>query len=127
MASTAFPATTKTALTTINDLIVGKVLSGSTATAITEASNAAAMDASLNNLFTLSLGENATLSVSNLLPGQMIVLIVHSTAVDPVLSFSATFKSDTGSLTATNTKYFVLEYISDGTNLWEVSRTAAIT
>jgi hypothetical protein len=120
-------ATTKTAITTTKDLIVGKVLSGIAPTVITEAANAATMNAALNNVFTLTLAENAQLSVTGQLPGQRITLIVLSSAVDPELSFTADFRTDTGTLTATNTKKFVIDYISDGTVLWEIKRTAAIT
>lgn len=127
MASTAFPPTTKTALTTIKDTIVGKVLSGSTATALTAASPTV-WDASLNNVFTLTPTGSVNINISNSLPGQRLTLIILTSGTSSYTqTFNTGFKT-TGTL-ATGTsdaKYFVLNFISDGTTVYEVSRTTAM-
>ena len=126
MASTAFPPTTKTAVTTVKDTIVGKVLSGSTATALTAGANVA-IDASLNNLFTITPAQAESWTITNMLPGQRIFIIIVASSGTRTVTFSTGFKPVSGTISATDTKSFVLQFISDGTNAYEVSRTTAIT
>jgi hypothetical protein len=122
----AFTPTTKTAITTIKDVIVGKALSGSTATTLTPGGTVA-IDASLNNVFKITPAQAETWNISNMLPGQRIIIIIVASSGTRVCTFGTGFKPVSATISATDTKSFVLEFISDGTNAWEASRTTAIT
>ena len=126
MASSAFLPTTKTALTTIKDIICGKVLSGSTSTAVT-ASGATAIDASLNNVFAVNVTATTTVSISNHLPGQVITFIVAGGGSgNPVMTFGTGFKS-TGTLTCTDAATFTISFISNGTSVFQIARSTALS
>jgi len=87
-----------------------------------------AVDASAGNVFTLTPGETETLSVTGAVKDQEITLLVLTSGTTSyTLTFGTGFKS-TGTL-ATGTadaKYFVVKFWSDGTNMYEVSRTTAL-
>lgn len=92
------------------------------------ASGGAAMDASAASVFTLTPTAAQTITVSGSVAGQRIALIVlTSGASSYTQTFGTGFKT-TGTLaTGTSTgKYFIINFVSDGTNVYEVSRTTAI-
>ena len=87
-----------------------------------------ALNCALGDVFTLTPGEAENISASNLTAGQRVsIIITTSGASSYTLTFGTNFKS-TGTLaTGTSTgKVFVVSFVSDGTNLNEVSRTTAM-
>jgi hypothetical protein len=98
-----------------------------TLTAITPSATPS-IDASLSDVYTLTPGEDETISITNGAAYQPITLIILTSGVTSrTLTFGTGFKS-TGTLaTGTSTgKYFVIEFICDGTNCYEKSRTTAM-
>lgn len=86
------------------------------------------IDASLGSVFTLTPAEAESISIINMTVNQPITLIVLTSGTSSyVLTFSTGFKT-TGTLTTgtTSARYFIVQFISDGTNVYEVSRTTAI-
>jgi hypothetical protein len=88
-----------------------------------------AIDAKVSNNFTLTPGEDETISITNMAAGQEITLrVLTSGATSRALTFGAGFKTDQGVLnTGTVTgKYFIVKFWSDGTNVYETRRTGAM-
>lgn len=87
------------------------------------------IDASASSVQLIKPTASLTLSVSGGIAGQQLSLLVEQLNTSSVtLTFGTGFKS-TGTL-ATGTaasRMFVLTFVSDGTNFYERSRTAAIT
>lgn len=114
--------------TTLNDdtlvhpITVAVALNGSSATP------ALALNSDAGDLYTIIPAVNATLSVTGVGVGQRVGLVVTTSGTDPyILTFGTGFKS-TGTLNtgASSGKVFVVDFLGDGTNLNEVSRTAAM-
>lgn len=86
------------------------------------------LDASTANVFTLTPTGAVTINATGLSLGRRVILIVLTSGTSSyTITFGTNFKS-TGTL-ATGTssaKYFVVEFVSDGTNLYEIARTAAM-
>jgi hypothetical protein len=91
--------------------------------------NTAAQNLAVNKLTTVTISADTTLTTTVPLVGSTAyVIVISSGATTRTVTFGTGFKS-TGTL-ATGTdadRRFVFQFISDGTNLVEVSRTAAIT
>jgi hypothetical protein len=91
--------------------------------------NTAAQNLAVNKLTTVVISADTTLTTTVPLVGSTaFVIVITSGATSRTVTFGTGFKS-TGTL-ATGTdadRRFVFQFISDGTNLVEVSRTAAIT
>jgi hypothetical protein len=91
--------------------------------------NTAAQNLAVNKLTTVTISADTTLTTTVPLVGSTAyVIVITSGATTRTVTFGTGFKS-TGTL-ATGTdadRRFVFQFISDGTNLVEVSRTAAIT
>lgn len=91
------------------------------------ASNATTLDCSAGDVWTYTVTENTTITPINLAAGQMITLVIQATATSRTLTFGTPCKT-TGTLaTGTASALFTITFISDGTNLSEVSRTAALS
>lgn len=88
-----------------------------------------ALDSTLGNIFTLTPGEDETINVATVpATGQRIIIrILTSGATSRTLTFGTNFKS-TGTLATgvTTAKTFIIEFVSDGTNFNEISRTVAM-
>jgi len=128
-ASTNNNCTTKTALQTTKQLTVGTTLNMATATTVTNASTAA-LDLSLGNYFTLATTSAVgavTLTATNHTAGQPVWVIFSATGGAQVVTFSTGINYVSSTLSVTQDKSFVVAYISDGSRLWECSRTTAIT
>ena len=85
----------------------------------------ATLDLTTGRVFKFTLPATAVSTVvdvsqSTLLPGVLINLII--TGGTGSLSFSSTFKSS-GAISITGTNTIAMTFVSDGTNLWETSRT----
>ena len=85
----------------------------------------ATLDLSTGRVFKFTLPATAVSTVvdvspSTLLPGVLINLII--TGGTGTLSFSSTFKSS-GAISISGTNTITMTFVSDGTNLWETSRT----
>lgn len=80
------------------------------------------------DVFTVTPTGALTINATGLVAGKRINIIVLTAGTDSyVVTFGTNFKS-TGTL-ATGTsdgKYFVVSFVSDGTNLYETSRTTAM-
>lgn len=91
--------------------------------------NTAAQNLAVNKLTTVTISADTTLTTTVPKVGSTaFVIVITSGATSRTVTFGTGFKS-TGTL-ATGTdadRRFVFQFISDGTNLVEVSRTAAIT
>lgn len=89
---------------------------------------AIAIDASLGNVFTLTPGEAATITIANYVPGERYNLVVTTSGTSSyTLTLGTGFKV-TGTL-ATGTsdaKVFVLSFVCDGISVKETSRTTAM-
>lgn len=87
-----------------------------------------AFDPTQGNVFTLTPGASLTINAASVVAGQEVAIIVTTSGSSSfTLTFGTNFKT-TGTL-ATGTvsaKIFVIQFISDGTNYIEVSRTTAI-
>ncbi len=109
-----------------NRNVIAKRIS-SAVSAIT-AGSTPTLNCALGDVFTLTPGEAENISASNLTAGQRINLVITTSGTSSyTLTFGTNFKS-TGTL-ATGTvsaKVFVISFVSDGTNLNEVSRTTAM-
>jgi hypothetical protein len=90
-------------------------------------SAAITLDCSLSDNFTLLVGHTGSLNATNLTAGQTVRVTVTAVGSSYVITPTTNFKS-TGTLTtgAVAGKQFVLQYYSDGTNLIEENRTAAL-
>lgn len=112
-----------------NGIIVSKRIQLGTAQVITAGANPV-LDCSLGSHFTLTPGEDETITATNLAAGQMIHLqILTSGASSRTLTFSTGFKPSATLATGTSSgKYFLLVFLCDstGTYLLEQSRTAAL-
>jgi hypothetical protein len=89
----------------------------------------ATLDLSSGRIFKFTLPATAvstvvSVSPATLLPGVTINLII--TGGTGSLSLSTTFKTS-GMIIISGTNTITMSFVSDGTNLWEVSRTAALT
>lgn len=86
------------------------------------------LDASKGSVHTLTPGEDETITVINAIPGQLLYLIVLTSGVTSrTLTFGTGFKTTATLATGTTSaRYFIMTFISDGTNVYEVSRTTAI-
>lgn len=82
----------------------------------------------LGGVFTLTPGENETINAASVIAGQTLtVIILTSGASSFDLDFVANFIFAGTLATGVNDgKYFVIEFVSDGTNYIEKSRTAAL-
>lgn len=121
--------TTKTALATTKQLTAGTCFSMATATTVTNASTAE-LDLSLGNYFTLATTSAigaVTLTATNHTAGQPVWVIFSATGGSQTVTFSTGINYVGSTLSVTQDKSFVVAYISDGTRLWEQSRTTAIT
>jgi hypothetical protein len=99
----------------------------STSTVITPGATPS-LDASLGDIFTLTPGEDETIAVTNQAAGQEIVLVIHTSGTTSrTITFGSGFKPSGTLATGTvDSKYFVLKFFSDGTNAYELTRTAAL-
>lgn len=89
---------------------------------------AVAINANEAQVFSLTPGQNETITVTGGNAGQMLyVVITTSGTTSRTLTFSTGFKV-TGTLATgtTSAKVFTICFVSDGTNFNEVSRTAAM-
>lgn len=120
---------TKTAIQTVQDLTSGRVFAQAGIVTLTASATAVAADCSLGNVFLLSglgtLGGTPTLTFSNMVPGQPVILIVTASGTSQTITFAGT--TSTGTLaTGTASAVFVVSFIGKTTSaLAEVSRTAA--
>lgn len=86
-----------------------------------------AINAALGGVFTLTPGEDETISVTNIVNGTRLNLVVTTSgATSRTLTFGTGFKS-TGTLATgtTTAKTFVVEFLAVGGTYIEVSRTTA--
>jgi hypothetical protein len=88
------------------------------------------LNVSKGEVFTLVPAHTANINASGITPnvGQRVTLIVTTSGTNSyVLTFNTNFVS-TGTLTtgATSGKIFVVDFVSNGTKLIEVSRTTAM-
>jgi hypothetical protein len=91
--------------------------------------NVAAQDLVTNRVSQVTISADTTLTTTVPIAGSTsIVIIVTSGSTSRTVTFGTGFKS-TGTLAtgATANRRFVLSFVSDGTNLIEISRTTAIT
>jgi hypothetical protein len=90
-------------------------------------SAAITLDCSLGNNFNLTVGHTGTLNATNLVAGETVRVNVTAVGSSYVITPTTNFKSS-GTLTtgAVAGKQFILQYYSDGTNLIEENRTAAL-
>jgi hypothetical protein len=96
--------------------------------ALTPSANVA-IDCSKGNYFTLTPAQAEAVTATNMTAGQNVSLVILTSGTTSyTLTFGAGIKTGTATL-ATGTvtgKYFVVNYVSNGTSLIEVSRTAAL-
>lgn len=86
------------------------------------------IDPALGGVFTLTPGEDETITpASQKAGGELTLIVLTSGSTSRTLTFGSGFKS-TGTLATgvTTAKTFVIKFVSDGTNYIEVSRTAAM-
>lgn len=87
------------------------------------------IDSTLGNVFTLTPGQAETINATTVgVAGQMMYLIVTTSGIDSyILTFGTNFKT-TGTLTTgtASGKVYTMQFISNGTNYCEVSRTTAM-
>jgi hypothetical protein len=89
----------------------------------------ATLDLSTGRIFKFTLPATAvnslvSVSPSTLLPGVVINLII--TGGTGSFDLSSTFKKS-ANITITGTQTITVSFVSDGTNLWETSRTESLT
>jgi hypothetical protein len=86
------------------------------------------IDASLGDVFTLTPGEDENISIVNQAAGQEITLIIlTSGSTSRTITFGTGFKpSGTLATGVVSGKYFLVKFFSDGTNAYELKRTAAL-
>lgn len=121
--------TKKTALATSQQLTAGTCFSMATATALTNAASVA-IDLNLGNYFTLATTSavgNVTLTATGHTAGQPVYVIFSATGGTQTVTFSTGINYVSSTLSVTQDRSFVVHYVSDGSRLWEVSRTTAIT
>lgn len=107
--------------------VTGRNVAYSTKTALA-AGAAVTINSALGNFFTLTPAQDATINATTVgLQGQpLFVKVLTSGTSSFTLTFGANFKS-TGTLATgtTTAKTFMIQFLSDGTNYVEVSRTTA--
>jgi hypothetical protein len=90
-------------------------------------SAAITLDCSLGDVFNLTVGHTGTIAATNLTAGQTVRINVTAVVTPYTITLSTNFKANgtlaTGSVAG---KQFVLQFYSDGTNLIEENRTAAL-
>jgi len=100
----------------------------STTVSALTAGSTVTLNSALGDVFTLTPAQAETINTTNISAGQRVNLVVTTSGTTSyTLTFGTNFKS-TGTLaTGTTTgKVFVVSFVSDGTNLNEVSRTTAM-
>ncbi len=100
----------------------------STTVSALTAGSTVTLNCALGDVFTLTPAQAETINATNISAGQRVNLVVTTSGTTSyTLTFGTNFKS-TGTLaTGTTTgKVFVVSFVSDGTNLNEVSRTTAM-
>lgn len=107
--------------------VLGKMYTNDKVTAIT-AGATPNIDARKGELFTLTPGENETITVTNGVNGQNLVLVVTTSGTTSrTLTFSTGFKvTDTLATGTTTAKVFTLTFKNVNGTFYEVSRTAAM-
>jgi hypothetical protein len=107
--------------------VTGRFVGYSTKTALTPAATVT-LASTGGNFFTLTPGEDETINATTVgVQGQLLFLeVVTSGTTSRTLTFGTNFKS-TGTLATgtTSAKTFMLQFLSDGTNYVEVTRTTA--
>lgn len=114
-----------TSASTLGALIAGGGI-GSQVTAL-GASGTVSLDPTQGQTFSITPTANVTLNAASLIQGQEISLIVATSGTTSYsISFATNFRT-TGALSTgtTTAKNYVLEFVSDGTNYYEQSRTVA--
>jgi hypothetical protein len=112
--------------TKASPVFTGRVRS-STTTVITPGATPT-LNAALGDVFTLTPGEDENISISNQAAGQTITLIIlTSGATSRTITFGTGFKPSATLATGVTTgKYFIVRFFSDGSNCYEILRTAAL-
>jgi hypothetical protein len=108
--------------------VVGRLVQNATPVALVSSGGAISLDCSKGDNFLHNPTEDTTISPINLAPGQYItIMVVTINTTTRNLTFGGNSKS-TGVLAsgATSGKTFIVTFLSDGTNLYEVSRTTAM-
>lgn len=112
-------------VTTTPNLQVTGALSGGLVALTPGAS--VSLDCDTGNAFTLTPGQNTTITPSNGLAGQTVTLVITASGTARTVTFATPFKTSgniyTGGVAG---KKFVICFISDGVNYIERSRTLAL-
>ena len=108
----------------LKKLINGKV-SANLNGVVALADDTLAHDFIKNRVNTLAITDPRTITTTVPPAGCVCYLIVTSDGAHDI-TFGSGFKA-TANLTTANGKYYTMSFISDGTNLYEISRTTAIT
>jgi len=118
-AGTAYPITTSGATT-----LTGIISTGMDTMAYAGTISLSVTAQQLHKTTTVNATGNATINASAAgSAGQRItVLIVNDATTGKVITFGTNFKPN-GTLTGTVSKGAIVEFVSDGTNWWETSRT----
>jgi hypothetical protein len=112
----------------------GMVSSRVVALGVLSSAGTSTLDLSTGRIFTLTLPASGTntlgVSPSTLLPGVVVNLVITGGA--GTLTLGTVFKKSavspfTGAVLTLASGTISMAFVSDGTNLWEVSRTAALT
>lgn len=108
-------------------LAIGGIIQKTAKYALTPAATIT-LDCNQANRFTLTPDQNCTIDAINLHDGQELELVLLTSGTSSFnVTFGTGFKAGAALVTGTVTdKYFVVKFTSDGTNLIEVSRTAAL-
>jgi hypothetical protein len=114
--------------TTVGQLIVNGAI-GSVITPLA-GTGTVSLDTTQGSTFSITPTANVTVTAASVVPGQdfsMIVSAAGATASAYTVAFATGFKS-TGPLSTstTTTKYFTVSFTSDGTQYYEICRTAAM-
>lgn len=100
-----------------------------TVTALSQTSPAT-LNAALGQVFTLTPNANITINATNVSAGSVVYLRVLTSGTSSYnITFGTNFKSTNSGVLATGTvtaQTFLVTFVSDGTNLNEVSRTVAM-
>lgn len=99
-----------------------------TATALAATTGTVSLDPTLARVFTVTPTGNITLNAASAPAGAMVTLVVTTSGTSSfTTTFSTKFKSTATLASGTvSAKVFTITFIGDGTNLNEVSRTAAM-
>lgn len=111
---------------TAGAITAGKQIRSTTVTALGTGSTFV-IDASLGQIFTITTNANATVTASNLAPGQVVYIIVTGDAGGRTIDFNTQFRTVNAGVRTINNTLCTFSFVSDGTALYQIGEAIGLS